>query len=260
MAGKVNPKKVALKKPVVRRSSKAASKKPIFGMGTLITLVVFAGIVLFGIILNRQKETAAAEATPVESKDVAYLFTTSDGTLSSIEVKPNEGQTVKLARDDKNTWAFELPEKAEADQGLAEAAASQVSALQIIGTLPEDADPVIFGFDKTAYVITLKFGEGKARALEVGSATPTNSGYYVRVDKGRIKIVDLSGIDALTQLVDSPPYLYTPTPVPTLTNTAIPPTVTATLPAPTGETTTPAAGKTPTGATPTPEASVTSTP
>ncbi len=209
MARKVTPKKIALKKPVVRRSSQAAAKKSIIGTGTLVTLVVFAAVILLGIFVNRQKESAAAAATPI--KGTTSIFGQSDGTLVSIEIKSKTGETTQLARDAKNIWALELPAKAEADQGAVEAAASQVSALQIVKTL-DAADLSIFGLDAPAYVITLKFADGKTRALEIGSATPTNSGYYARVDKNKIIITDLSGIDALTNMVAAPPYLNTPTP------------------------------------------------
>ena len=192
-------------------------------------LVVFAAVVLLALFVNRQKENTDTEATP--TKGITFVFGKGEAPLSSIEVKPSEGEAVKLARDAKNTWAFELPAKAEADQGLVESAASQVSALQVVDTLSADANPSTFGFDAPAYVITVKFGEGKARILQVGDATPSGNGYYVRVDKGRIMIADLSGISALTQLADFPPYLYTPTPEPTATE--IPPTATATPVVPT---------------------------
>ncbi|MDD2921452.1 MAG: DUF4340 domain-containing protein [Anaerolineales bacterium] len=208
MARKVTPK---LKKPVIRRSSRAAAKKPIIGLGTLVALVVLAAIILFGLLLNRQKESAAAEATPAPQQETLFIFNQSPETLSSIEVKPKTGETVKLARDEKKTWAFELPAKAEADQGQVEEAASQISSLRIVNTL-DSTDLAIFGLDAPDYVITVKFVDGKTRALEIGSATPTNSGYYARVDKGKIIITDLSGIDALTNLAIFPPYLNTPTP------------------------------------------------
>jgi len=48
----------------------------------------------------------------------------------------------------------------------------------------------------------------------------------VRLDKGKMMVTDLSGIEALLQLVSAPPYLNTPTP------TALPPTPT---PVPTAE-------------------------
>jgi hypothetical protein len=65
--------------------------------------------------------------------------------------------------------------------------------------------------------------------LEVGDSTPTNSGYYVRVDKDKMMIADLSGISSLLQLAAFPPYLNTPTPtsLPS-TPTPVPPTETST--------------------------------
>jgi hypothetical protein len=231
MAPKVTPKKVTLKKPVVRRSSQAASRKPIFGLGTLVTLVVFAGLILLTIFVNRKKETTIAETTPTEG--IAFVFDGSEGNLASIEIKPAEGAAVKLVREDKTGWAFELPNKAEADQGMVEAAASQISSLQVVS--PIDGKLSVFGLDKPAYVINLEFSDGKKRTLEVGDATPTNSGYYVRLDGKKLVIVDLTGISALTQLVDFPPYVSTPTPVITLTATELPPTETSTA-APTSET------------------------
>jgi len=213
MAPRKKPaKKVTLKKPVIRRSSQAASKKPIISIGTLVTVVVFAAVVLLGIYLNRQKETVDAEATPA-FEEVKFLFDESVPSLSSIEVTPGEGSeggVVKLARDDKNVWAFDPPAY-EADQGLAEAAASQVSALEVVDTV-ENVNPADFGFDAPDYVIALEFSDGSARTLEVGDASPLNNGYYVRVDKGVIQLVRLSGIDALTQLAKTPPYAATPEP------------------------------------------------
>lgn len=210
MARKATPKKVTLKKPVIRRTSQAASKKPIVTVGTLVILVLFASLILFGLVLKQQKDKPTAETTPTQG--ITYVFDGSDGLVSSIEVKPREGETVKLTRDVKNVWVFELPKTEPADQGLVESAASQALALQVVSSLPADAKPSTFGFDAPAYVITLKFSGGKTRVLEVGDATPTNSGYYVRVDQGNIMIADLNGISALTMLVEFPPYLPTVAP------------------------------------------------
>ncbi len=180
---------------------------------TWIVLVIFGLMVGAVFYLNNQKKTDAAEATPV-SVETTFVFNESDGVANSIEVEPATGdaQHVKVARDANNVWALELPIKTEADQSSAEAAASQLSALQIISTV--DADPSIFGFDAPAYVITIGFADGKTHILEIGDSTPTNSGYYVRLDKKKMMIVGLSGIDALTQLAAFPPYLNTPTPSP----------------------------------------------
>jgi len=193
------------------QSVPAASKrqKPVFSLGTLFTLVLFAALFTLAVYLKKQKEIPT-EATP--SDQISFVFTEADGAPTSIEVKSAAGDTVKVARNTDNVWALELPSAVEADQGLAEAAATQVTTLRILDKI--DADPGIFGFDNPSYIITIGFADGKKHVLEVGDITPTNSGYYVRVDDDKMLISSLSGIDALLQLVTSPPYLNTPTPSP----------------------------------------------
>ena len=189
-----------------------------FQAGTWITVLIFIGLIGAAVYLNRQKDTAEVEVTP--ASEPSYLFSTAaDGNPTSIEIKPAEGdaQRVKIARNAENVWALELPVEAEADQGLSEAAATQISALEILD--PIDADPAIFGLDNPAYVITLEFDGGKKHTLEVGDSTPTSKGYYVRIDSDKMMIVDLSGIDSLLQLAAFPPYLVTPIPEAAVTPT-----------------------------------------
>ena len=188
-----------------------------FQAGTWITVLIFIGLIGAAVYLNRQKDTAEVEVTP--ASEPSYLFSaTTDGNPTSIEIKPAEGgETVRIARNAENAWALELPVEAEADQGLSEAAATQISALEILD--PIDADPTIFGLDNPAYVITLEFDGGKKHTLEIGDSTPTSKGYYVRVDSDKMMIVDLSGIDSLLQLAALPPYLVTATPEAAVTPT-----------------------------------------
>jgi len=192
-------------------------QKPIFRTGTWITLFVLAVLIGFTYYLNSKKDNTETAATPASKE--SFVFSEPDGSITSIEITAADGETVKVARNNENVWALELPLAAEADQGLVEAAVSQIMALNIVGTV--DADPGILGLDQPAYVIKLEFTDGKNHTLEVGGNTPTNSGYYVRMDGKNIMILTLSGIDSLTTLVQSPPLLSTPTPSP-LPSTATP--------------------------------------
>lgn len=209
-------------------------QQPIFRAGTWITLLLLAVLIGFTYYLNRKEANAEAEATPT-SEETLFVFNEQDGNIASIEVKPADREAVKAKRGTDNVWALELPFAAEANQGLVEAAASQVKALNIVSEV--DADPGILGLDQPAYIITIEFAGGTRRTLEVGDNTPTNNGYYVRLDKKRIMILTLSGIDSLTNLAQFPPYLNTPTPSP------LPPT--ATPDSPTEALSTPEATATP---------------
>ncbi len=206
-------------------------------MGTWIALALLAVMVGLAIFVSQKKGAAETEATPTAG--TTNLFAPAEGTPSSIEVKPAEGDAVRIVRNEKNVWAMELPLETEADPGASEAAATQISALKIVSTV--EGKPDIFGFDKPAYVITIGFAGGKQHTLEIGDKTPTDSGYYVRIDKDQMVIADLNGIESLLNLQAFPPYLNTPTPTPS----PVPPTET------------PTATQSPTA---TPETTATSTP
>ena len=148
-----------------------------------------------------------------------YLFTAEDSTPSSIRIESNAGDTVEVARGADNAWTLTQPIEAEADQGAAEAAASQITTMSILDTVPE-IDPKIVGLETPEYVLTVKFINGVERTVDIGVITPTESGYYVRDADGKVIIVSRSAIDSLLGLLNNPPYLETLTPSP------IPPTET----------------------------------
>jgi hypothetical protein len=68
--------------------------------------------------------------------------------------------------------------------------------------------------DDPEYRMDLKFTSGVERNVEVGVITPTESGYYVRVDGGEIVIVSKYTLDSLFGLLNNPPYMPTETPPP----------------------------------------------
>ena len=126
-----------------------------------------------------------------------------------------QGETVEVARDAENAWTVIQPIEAKADQGAAEAAASQITTMQHFGQCPRNVDPKIVGLEVPEYVLTIKFTSGAERTVDIGVITPTESGYYVRDTEGKIVIVSRSAIDSLLGLLQNPPYLETPTPSPT---------------------------------------------
>jgi hypothetical protein len=119
------------------------------------------------------------------------------------------------------------PERAAADPGSAEAAASQVTTMRILDRLPEIA-PEAVGLDSPEYVVTVRFIGGVERIAQIGVITPTESGYYVRDANGGIVIVSRSSVDALLRLLTNPPYLETPTPLPSTPEADTPSNETAT--------------------------------
>ena len=205
---------------------------------TVIYLVLFLLVIGAYYYLNNREEPADIALTLEPTTEVSYLFTAEDGLPTSIRIESKSGDTVEVARNAENAWELILPREATADQASAEAAASQVTTMQILDRLP-DIDPEIVGLTDPEYNILVKFTSGVERNVKIGVITPTESGYYVQNTDGETVIVSKSSVDALLLgLLNNPPYLETPTPSPVaLTETPIDPTPEAD--APSNETPTP---------------------
>ena len=175
---------------------------------TWIILVILAGLIGFSFYWSAQKAKQAAEATPTAGP--TNLFDSSEGSPNDIKIEDSTGKSVEIARDANGTWVLKAPTESPAEQASAEAAATQLSALHVIGDV--QLGPDVVGLDKPDYTITVTFSGGKTHKLTVGSVTPIQTGYYVQLDGGKTQIVDKQGLDALLGLLTNPPYPPTPTP------------------------------------------------
>ena len=190
---------------------------------TVIYVLLFLVLIGAYYYLNNREQPADITPTLEPAAEVSYLFTAEEGLPTSIRIESKAGDTVEVARNAENAWVLILPREATADQASAEAAASQVTTMQILDRLP-DIDPEIVGLTDPEYILVIKFTSGVERNVKIGVITPTESGYYVQNTDGETVIVSKSSVDALLGLLNNPPYLETPTPSPiALTETPIPP-------------------------------------
>jgi hypothetical protein len=178
---------------------------------TVVYVVLLLALVGAYFYLKNRPQPVGIEVTVEPSAEVTYLFTAEDGTPSAIRLESKSGKTVEIARDADNAWALKQPVEAKADQAAAEAAATQITAMRILDTVP-DVDPKIVGLEVPEYVLTIKFTNEVERTVDVGVITPTESGYYVQDPADRVLIVSRDSIDPLLGLLDNPPYQETPTP------------------------------------------------
>jgi hypothetical protein len=189
----------------------ATVKKPVFRAGTWIAILLLASLIAFAVYLNKRKSALAAEATPTAG--ITYAFADEKGKVNRIEIKASAGDGVKVELGADAQWKLIQPIPAKAEQGSAQAAADQVRTLQVLGDIDNVALEIL-ELDKPDYTVTIGFEGGRQRQVEVGSITPTQSGYYARVDGKKLVIISKTGVDSLLNLLQSPPYAETPTPSP----------------------------------------------
>jgi hypothetical protein len=189
---------------------------------TWLLLILLAALVGFGFYLKNQKAKTSAEATPTSGPEL--LFNSNEGTPNDIKIDDLTGNSVEIVRNSSGVWELKAPTDTAADQGSAEAAATQTSSLRILSNV--QLGPDIVGLDKPSYIITIVFSGNQTHKLIVGAVTPIQDGYYVQLDTGKIQIVDKQGLDALLVILKTPPYAATLTPAVTATTTNQPDTPT----------------------------------
>ena len=135
---------------------------------TSTVLVIFLALV--GMMLYLNKKEPPAEATDVTpSATVEFLFSANEGLPAGIDIKRNTGEQVSIARNDAGVWVLKKPVEADADQGSAEAAASQVTSLRVESRLGSGRR------DSRAARRRRSFASACARAIWNGSPWPTRA-------------------------------------------------------------------------------------
>jgi hypothetical protein len=208
---------------------------------TVVYILILLGLAgAYYYLNNREQPAADVTVTPEATlEEIRYLFTASDGVPTSIRITAESGEVLELARDADNAWRVMLPIEGLAEQGAAEAAASQITTMRVLESISE-IDLDLVGVKAPDYILNVKFSSGQERSINIGVVTPTESGYYVQdAAGGDVLIVSRSALDSLLGMLTSPPYLETPTPSPTPTETPLPSTGTPETGAPTNETATP---------------------
>ncbi|MGD0610354.1 MAG: DUF4340 domain-containing protein [Anaerolineales bacterium] len=180
----------------------------------LILLVLALGGYFF---LKYRSPQKSGTPTPTEAGST-FLLPANGPKLKSVRINDQNNKVTMIERDNNGNWNVSLPAPAPADQAAAEAAETQVGALSIVTKLNTNPPQSAMGLDTPADVIQLVYLDGTQHTLEVGSKTPTSSGYYVRFDHSNLYVISVDGIDPLLEMLDNPPYVPTATPTPPSTS------------------------------------------
>ena len=191
-------------------------KRPAWVLLVILTLVCVAYF-----MINNRNSATSTEPTPTSIVD-NFLVTQADGILQSLRIFDSQNHLVQMQRDIDGTWIITLPTPGTADLSLAGAVETQVGALRIVSILDDQLSLREAGLDFPAYTIELTFISGFQHVIQIGMLTPTNSGYYIRYDAGNLYVISQPGIDALLNLLTSPPLASTETPIPTIGETTTP--------------------------------------
>lgn len=176
-------------------------------------LLFLATVGVFIFLKYRPAQKASRlDVTPTTTSVNRKLFLDDSSAVTAIRIYDKQNHIIFLERPSGGLWTVKLPTEGAANQSQAEAAATQVAALEVVDTLNSSVTAENVGLEFPMYTLKLTLQSTGQHQLEIGEKTPVGDGYYVRFDNGPIYIIGASGIDALLNLLTSPPYLSTVTP------------------------------------------------
>jgi hypothetical protein len=233
---------------------------------TWIMVLVF--VIVLGGALYWQRSRQGVEAGGTPTAAVSNLFDTEAQDINVLQLSDAEGNRVEVARGAGDTWTLVEPAGQPADETRINSAVLEAEGLRIVSSLEDPPQLDVIGLEPPRYRLAVTLADGQEQVAFIGDGTPTESGYYARRDGGPVVVVVKPAVDAILDLLTTPPIALTPTLTGTVgitgtatilstEATAVPGTTTAattTLQEPPGTGTPPATGE-PAGSQ-TPEATV----
>ncbi len=176
---------------------------------TWIILGVFLLLVASTLVWQRYGKKETAEITPTTEQELLIKLTTK---VTGLRIEGVGSQIVEVIRDEQGQWKLIVPEGHETDTDSVESAVSQLSNLRVLSQFEQGLDLGNTGLVIPAYRITISLEDDERISLDVGKATATGSGYYVRMGEKDVYVVSKYSLDSILGLAQNPPYKPTPTP------------------------------------------------
>ncbi len=160
---------------------------------------------------NLVSKAIYAGATP--TGEVFGALVSPDDEVEGFTLQAASGKSVSITHEN-GLWMVDTGKKEVADQEAAASAIIQAQALQLVGKVASAPDLTGFGLEQPSYVLKLNILNGTPIIFKIGNPTVTGNGYYLQKEDGKVVIVTKYGIEYLTNLLDEPPLITTPTPTP----------------------------------------------
>lgn len=182
---------------------------------TWIILLVFLVLLAAVFLWQRSQDQKAAQATPTAAgaAERQNLFDI-EGEIASLRIERVGDKSIELVRGEDGKWTLVGSPDAPIDSAALDSLADSLASLPLVNTLQNIPEMEALGLNPPSYRILVVLQSGSQLIASVGKATPTGSGYYVLTGDRGVYVVNQFSLQSILDLVDNPPYLPTPTPLP----------------------------------------------
>ena len=179
---------------------------------TWVVLAIFALLLGAALYLQTRPAQEANDSTPTPTQETS-LFSVDASQLVGVRIIGPDGRAFYVTRQADGGWLLIEPAtNAVLDSGLVESNLNQLLSAQYLTRLDATLALESVGLVTPQYIIRFSLSDGQQRLFEIGSETPTASGYYVRLDNTELVVVSKFNIQAVVGMLQNLPLVPTATP------------------------------------------------
>lgn len=173
-------------------------------------VLVFVFVVLIGLTIFLQRREVSKPLEPSPTPEIS-LLEMNEGDILKLSIEGNDTDLIEFELDESGQWALTEPAGGAVDSSIVNSVLSRLVTLKIVATIDPLPDFEVLGLANPDNKIRLATKHGTGTEIIVGNVTTTGSGYYVKLGDDKVFVVSISGIDTVTNLLENPPFLPTPT-------------------------------------------------
>jgi hypothetical protein len=179
---------------------------------TLAILVIFIlAVVALLLLQNAPNSPLSPTATPVSTTAPALLAGVNPQDINLLVYKQPTGVETRLTRGPDGSWQY--GEAGAVAPGKVEQLIAELLATRTILQMPLGQNLKDILLENPTQSITFQTAGGKTTIIQIGGLTPTQSGYYVKVDQNAAAVIEKAALETMFQLFnESKPATPTPGP------------------------------------------------
>lgn len=182
---------------------------------TWIILLIFLAVLGGGLYFQKYQSERAAQVTPTSENKLLFLGLEKTQ-IKGFEIDSSQGKKFSVARTENGEWVVAGYTAADTNTYSIEDMLKKITSLTVMSDLESAPDLSLIGLLTPSYIFKVTQTDGQQLTAYIGGLTPTNSGYYARLEGGSPVVVSKYAVDNLVAFLEKPPVA---TPVTTVTPT-----------------------------------------
>jgi len=181
---------------------------------TLILLILMLVLVAAFILLQQKGWLDFTKENDPTATPVPAFVDLDINSINEILFASSNNKDIVISRVDDLSWEINIKTGHITPRNVAEIV-SQITSLRTLTVLDIAPDGSATGLDIPTYTFTFSLTDGTLIEIKIGTANPTQTGYYAKVDFNKVVVVPKAGIDRVVEIINTSQQLPTPTPKPT---------------------------------------------